>query len=81
MFVGWKSTKKSQKSMQCRTCLIPDSYENETHLLNCSGLKDKFGAAESKYRIENIYGTLESQVEFIKYFEKIHMKQKLMLEL
>ena len=67
--------------MRCRTCLIRDSYENETHLLNCSGLKDKFAEAESKYRIENIYGTQECQVEFIKYFEKIHMKRKLMLEL
>ena len=61
--------------------MLPDSYENESHLLKCSDLLDNLSSAESNLKLEDIYGTLETQVQFIKSFDKIHSRRKLMLEL
>ena len=68
-------------NMRCRICMLPDSYENESHLLKCSDLVDNLSSAESNLKLEDIYGTLETQVRFIKHFDKIHSRRKLMLEL
>ena len=68
-------------NMRCRICMLPESYENESHLLKCSDLMYNLSSAESNLKLEVIYGTLDTQVLFIESFDKIHSRRKLMLEL
>ena len=62
--------KKYAHDMTCRYCKLPDSFEDERHLTRCLMLNDE----NDKVNIEDIYSNLEKQINFIKYFEKIHIK-------
>ena len=69
--------KKYVHDMTCRSCKINDSYEDITHLTICRTLNDdKLSYANP----EDIYSNLDKQIQFIKYFEKIDLKRKLLEE-
>ena len=71
--------KKYSGNMTCRSCNLVDSYEDLEHLIKCSVLNDnKHSLAE--LNTEDIYGSIEDQTRFIKFFVKLHLKRKLLAE-
>ena len=70
---------KFAKNMTCRTCKEENSFENVQHLLLCHTLKVNSNSCDIS--VEDIYGNLTSQVKFVKIFEMIHNKRKLIIEL
>ena len=73
-----KSNQKSSflADMTCRWCLNPNSYEDEKHTFQeCTSLID-----ETKLRlsIQDVFGTLEEQVNFVKHAIPIIRKRTIL---
>ena len=67
------------ESMECRVCEDPNSIENEAHLIqDCHIFQDERSEILNH---NDIFGTFEQQVSFIKQFKLIARKWKLILEM
>ena len=68
------------EDMTCRACKKADTLEDENHLCTtCSTFEEKRDGLA--LQIEDIYGGLNVQIQFIKKFKVIARKWKLILEL
>ena len=69
-----------QGDLKCRACLDPESEENENHLCwSCDKFKEE--RKNNILNFEDVFGTLEMQISFIKKFKVIARKWNLLLEL
>ena len=71
---------KYGNSMICRSCKAKDSYENITHLISCYILVKDVNPMSHGFSVDDIFGGLEKQIVFVKFFEKIHTKRMLLQE-
>ena len=77
-----KSNMKSsfdQYDMSCRLCNLPDTYEDEDHLILCNELLIQDN--QDEYKFCDVIADLEKQIKFVKFFTKIIERRKLMFEL
>ena len=68
------------EDLSCRACMDPQYEESVTHFTQtCSTFQEerKF----TKLNVEDIYGSLQKQIKFIRTFKVINRKWKLILEL
>ena len=72
--------KKYEVDMTCRSCKLEETYEDERHLTVCPELNGENMNMDER-NIDAIYGYVDNQVNFIKYFENLHKKRKLVEEL
>ena len=77
-----KSNMKSafdQNDMSCRLCCLPDSYEDEDHLIHCDELVIQDN--QEDYKFDDVFSELDIQIKFVKFFTKIIERRKLLFEL
>ena len=67
-----------ENDLICRTCKIPDSIEDEEHLLVCDQLKSEAGDSEVKF--DFVFQNLENQVKAVKTYKSILIKREVLLE-
>ena len=77
-----KSNMKSsfdQDDMSCRLCKLPEIYEDENHLIQCSELEIQDDQQDFKF--EYVFADIEKQIKTVKLFSKIIERRKLLFEL
>ena len=62
----------------CRTCKLPDSVEDEDHLLECVNLKSENTNPEVNFNF--VYLDLEKQVQAVRTFKLILRKREVLLK-
>ena len=67
-----------ENDLICRTCKIPDSIEDEEHLLVCDQLKSE--ADDSEVKFDFVFQNLENQVKAVKTYKSILRKREVLLE-
>ena len=79
------NTKSNMKSsfdkddMSCRLCKLPDSYEDENHLIKYCELEIQDD--QNNFKFDDIFADLETQIKIVKFFTKIIERRKLLFEL
>ena len=72
---------KYSHNMSCRSCKLDNTYEDIRHLISCEALKININPKSQGISVEDMYGGLESQIKFVKFFEKIHTKRQILQDL
>ena len=58
-----------------------NTFEDMRHLISCDELKLDINPIHNGISVEDMYGDLEAQVKFVKSFEILHTKRKLLEEI
>ena len=67
-------------NMICRACYLPETVENEIHFCEtCPVFSDERGS--EKLHFNDVFGTLDVQIRFVKVFKIIARKWTLILEM
>ena len=66
-----------ENDLICRTCKLPDSIEDEEHLLVCAQLKSEVEDSEVKF--EFVFQNLGNQVKAVKAFKSLLRKREVLL--
>ena len=67
-----------ENDLICRTCKVPNSVEDEEHLLVCDQLRSEAGDSEVKF--DFVFQNLENQVRAVKTFKSILRKREVLLK-
>ena len=65
-------------NVTCRTCGVPDSIENEQHLLKCENLRSEI-EPDSDVNFEYLFGDLKKQKETLVAFKSVLRKRNIIL--
>ena len=64
--------------MTCKTCRLPDSIENEQHLLKCKNLRSEI-KSDADINFECLFGDLKKEKETLFAFKSVLRKRDILL--
>ena len=65
-------------NLTCRTCNLPDSIENEQHLLLCENLISEIKTEDVNF--ENLFGDFKTQKETLFAYKAVLRKREILLK-